>query len=167
MALKENEQHHGEEILDEMEAPRSAGRSREVSRKRFDKAIMIAIREFVKKLDEDDIYRLCQGGSIWIDKDDARLGHVDADSFEVLGSTSDSRVTTYGEEIGAHCLIDCDGLADGFVFEDDIDADGDEIEAESEDLLYSEEKGRKTLLDCVKRSIKGDLDNLWFSGLEN
>lgn len=137
------------------------------SREQFDKSIEIAIREFVKELDEDDVYRLCRGGSIWIDKDEARFGTVDQDSFEVLGSTSDSRVTEYGESIGACCLIDFDGLADGFVFDDGIDDYEEGMDAETEEMLYSEEKGRKALLYCVEASMEGDLDKVWFQDLED
>lgn len=167
MALEENNQLHGAEDLAEMATAQTAVRRKPVSRKRFDKVITAAIREFVEGLDEDNVYRLCRGGSIWIDKDDARFGAVDQDSFEVLGSTSDSRVTEYGESIGACCLIDFDGLADGFVFDDGIDDDEDEMDAETEVMLYSEEKGRKGLMFCVESSLDGDLDQVWQQELED
>lgn len=166
MALRENNQPHGEEGLAVMTTAQTAGRRKPVSRKRFDKVITAAIREFVERLDEDDVYRLCRGGSIWIDKGDARYGDVDKDSFEVLGSASDSRATEYGEGVGACCLIDFDGMADGFVFEDGIDYDENEMDAETEAMLYSEEKGRRGLMFCVESRLDGDLDRVWHQELE-
>jgi hypothetical protein len=167
MTLKESELDRGAEEVAEMESPQTARRRRKASRKQFDKAITGAIREFVKELNGDDVHRLCRGGSIWIDKDDARYGVVDEDSFEVMGHTSDSRVTEYGERIGACCLIDFDGLADGFVFDDGVDDYEDEMDAETEEMLYSEEKGRKALLYCVEASLDGDLDRVWHQELED
>jgi hypothetical protein len=167
MALKENNQLHDADGLAEMETARTVRRRKPVGRTRFNKVITAAIREFVQELDEDDVYRLCRGGSIWIDKDDARFGVVDQDSFEVLGSTSDSRVTEYGERIDACCLIDFGGLADGFVFDDGIDDYEDGMDAETEEMLYSEEKGRKALSDCVEASLGGDLDRVFCQELED
>ena len=167
MTLKENEPLHGDEGLGKLGSARTAGRRKRASRERFDNAITVAIIEFVKELHEDDVYRLCMGGSIWIDKDAARYGTVDEDSFEVLGDASDSRITTYGEEAGAHCLMDFGGMADAFLFEGDIDGYGNEYDADSNGVLYSEGNGRKALLDCVERALGGDLDNLWVVGLDN
>ncbi len=168
MALKENDQRYGAENLAEPTAAqfnRSAGWRRRTRRERFDKAISVAIQGLVMLLDEDQVYRLCNGGSIWIHKDDLMCGDVDEDSFEVMGPISDPRVRKYGEEMGAYCLFDFDGKREWFVFDDSVDCDEDEIDAEMDVVVYKKNRALRVIVILIEESLEFELNNLWLQGL--
>ena len=168
MTLNENNQPQGADDLAGMETAQFArpeGWRRRTRRERFDKAISVAIRRLVELLDENQVYRLCNGGSIWIHKDDLMCGDVDEDSFEVMGPISDPSVRKYAEEMGAYCLIDLNGMRDMFVFGDGADYGNDEIDDESQDVVYSKERGLRVVVTCVESSLDCELDRLWLKGL--
>lgn len=168
MTLNENNQSQGADDLDAMatvQFDRPAGWRRRTRRERFDKAISVAIQGLVELLEEDQVYRLCKGGSIWIHKDDLMCGDVDEDSLEVMGPISDPRVRKYCEEMGAYCLFDLNGMRNMFVSEDGTDYVKDEINGESQDVVYSNEMGLRAVVICIEESLDFELNNLWLQGL--
>ena len=161
MTLKENEIRHGAEDLAGMDSAQTASRRRKVSREQFDHAITVAVFEFLERLNEKDVLRLCRNGSLWINRDDARYGVVDDDSFVALGSRYDSRAARYGERVGACCVIDFEEVSCEFIFEDDFDYGDEEMDAKAKGRLLTVENGRDCLLSYVDLLLDIGLRRIW------
>ena len=127
-----------------------------------------AVLEFVARLNDAAIYSLCSGnGSLWVDIDDVISGDLDANSFQDLGHARDGATVEYADRINAILLIDLDGFAYGFVFEDENDDDDDDDDDEDDfprvalgQEIYSTQSGRQALLDCIDNAIPSEYDSL-------
>ena len=125
------------------------------------KSSIIAVStERVLSLSIDDIRRLCENGSFWINIDDATNGTIDVSSLLTLGRASDRANIEYARECGAILLIDFDGLADSFDVE--LPANDGETATSSfdESRVFSLESGRRELLSCVLAQADAALDRL-------
>ena len=129
------------------------------------KSMLEVVERFIRALDSSLIFCLCWNGSIWVDRDDARDDEITVESLHALGNHRDSATRQYAGNVGAVYFTNFDGLADYFVLEDDEDYEGNPRKPGLDQVMYTTEVGRQTLLDCVRRDLESDFDSLMI-GLE-
>jgi hypothetical protein len=112
--------------------------------------------EFINGLDEDEVFRACWSGSIWISLDHVENGTVGVNSFAALGSRHDGIWQQIGYADGMVPLLDLDGLAEMFVLEDDEDDDGEPVVPDGYQVMYDVDVGRAELLRAA-RAVDGEV----------
>lgn len=122
--------------------------------------------QFILQINEDDVFKACWNGSIWISLRDVENGNVDVESFDVLGSQQDGLWRDIGYSMGMTPLLDFAGLSDDFVLEDDIDDDGESVEPDDAKALYDADVGRAKLIEIARYSIDGCIANVECALLE-
>lgn len=116
--------------------------------------------QFIKTISDEDVFRACWNGSIWISVQDVQNGEVAVGSFTVLGPGRDSYWSSIGQSMGMACLLSLDGLAECFILEEDVDDDGNSIEPNDLQDFYSPETGRAKLIEVAGYSIESDVEEL-------
>jgi hypothetical protein len=148
--------------------PNKLGRLESAQTVRLDPVAVIqkACKQFIKGLGECQVFQLCRNGSIWIDEADFVGRRVTKNSFTAMGPSSDGAIREYGDRIRAVCLIDFEGIADGFVYSEDEDEEGNPVKPARHQLMYTPKSGRRELLDCLVRNLEFDLESLEVSFCE-
>lgn len=116
--------------------------------------------KFIKSLSDEETYRACWSGSIWIRLDDVAKGKVNLKSFQVLGNRHDGFWSEIGQSHGLACLLNFDGLAEYFVLESDLDDDGEPKLPTHTQAKYTPRTGRLKLVQIAKESIPSDITNI-------
>lgn len=112
--------------------------------------LSIALQKFLIACSDTDIYWLCRGGTLWVQRGDLKSGDLSELDFEVMGALDQ---VTRGEADHRRMLLcnDFEGLPDRFVFDGDEDDEGNPLEPqEGVQERYSHERGRETLLAEVE-----------------
>ncbi len=116
--------------------------------------------QFINDLNDDDVFRACWSGSIWIQRQDVLAGTVGINSFQVLGPCQDSYWQDIGQSRAMTCLLNLDGLAENFILEGDIDDDGEPVKPNHLQQLYSPKTGRSKLIETLKYSIQSEISRI-------
>lgn len=112
--------------------------------------------QFIQQINDEDVFRACWNGSIWISLHDVENGKVDVDSFDVLGPKDDGVWSKIGCSMGMTPLLDFDGLPEYFVL-DDEDNDGESVVPNEHQEMYNTDVGRAKLAEIAAYSIDGDI----------
>ncbi|GAC1607403.1 MAG: hypothetical protein NVS3B3_10190 [Aquirhabdus sp.] len=114
--------------------------------------------QFIENLSDDKIYSILRnGGSIWIDADDALNDNISVKSLVALGQAHDGLTTQYALKIDAILALNFAGLGDMFVFQGDDDENVSPNVGFGE-TSYSPIAGKAALLSCIQ-NCDGDYES--------
>lgn len=105
-----------------------------------------ATRQFLRICDDNDVYWLCRGGSLWVWASDVRAGDLTALDFVVMGAASDSATVEEAKHQRLLLLSDFENFDTLFVFEGDTDSDGNKLEPEPNMQIWYEPTVARTWL---------------------
>jgi len=112
--------------------------------------------DFIKSLTANDVQRLCWSGSIWIGIDAALTGKVHPRDLIARDLATDQMTQQAGWQTDSILAFDFNGLAERFVLDDDVDADGDPVVPDNARVMYTTEVGRAELIHCVECAVDGE-----------
>ncbi len=111
-------------------------------------ALHAALRQFVLRLDANDVYKLCANGSIWAPLIHPVHGDETVPTFVVAGWAWDSAIKQWAASEGLVLVCDFSELAEA-------DA-GDDVQTKHLAARHSTEVVRADLLNIIDRSFAKD-----------
>lgn len=126
-----------------------------------ERALVSACVDFLSQAGDVTLRAICRNGSIWVSLADLISDSVSLESLAVFGPVRENYIYDAAVDMQFILLLDCEGLAEAFVWPGDLDED-DLPEVPGPDRVYfTLENAREYLLQLVNcDQLQGEIDRL-------